>query len=161
MDLGAVKVWVGKQNYVLSLIWGTFSRRKRMCHPKCIFTLRLVAARLHDQAATSKGVQRAGESLFFPLLVAILWSRAVTLDIILISVRKLTLSITSLVVMWSDVWQNSLSSFLPFSPSSLSSLLISGAGNRSHGSSDVTQLSNSQLKAVQFTSSAARCKWPS
>lgn len=40
-------------------------------------------------------------------------------------------------------------------------LLISGAGNRSHGNSDVTELSNSQLKAVQFTSSAARCKWPS
>lgn len=54
------------QNYVLSLIWGTFSRRKKKkktCHPKCIFTLQLVAARLHDQAATSKEIQRASEIL--------------------------------------------------------------------------------------------------
>lgn len=70
-----------------------------MCHPKCIFTLQLVAARLHDQATTSKGIQRATEILFF-LLVAILWSGAVTLDIILVlsdEVRKLTSAITSLV----------------------------------------------------------------
>lgn len=39
-----------------------------MCHPECIFTLQLVAARLHDQAATSKEIQRATEMLlFFPL----------------------------------------------------------------------------------------------
>lgn len=54
-----------------------------MCHPKCIFILQLVAARLHDQATTSKKIQRATEILFFFFLsVAILWSRAVTLELI-------------------------------------------------------------------------------
>lgn len=74
-----------------------------MCHPECISTLQLVAARLHDQATTSKGIQRATKTPFFsPLLVAILWSRAVTVELILIltyEVGKLTLSVTSLVVM--------------------------------------------------------------
>lgn len=32
-----------------------------MCHPECISTLQLVAARLHDQATTSKEIQRATE----------------------------------------------------------------------------------------------------
>lgn len=70
-----------------------------MCHPECISTLQLVAARLHDQATTSKEIQRATEP---PPLVAILWSRAVTLELILIliyEVGELTLSTTSLVVM--------------------------------------------------------------
>ena len=35
-----------------------------MCHPKCIFTLQLVAAHLHDQVTTSKEIQRATEILF-------------------------------------------------------------------------------------------------
>lgn len=35
-----------------------------MCHPKCIFTLQLVAARLHDQAATSKETQTTSAILF-------------------------------------------------------------------------------------------------
>lgn len=71
-----------------------------MCHPECISTLQLVAARLHDQATTSKEIQRATEHP--PPLVAILWSRAVTLELILIliyEVGELTLSTTSLVVM--------------------------------------------------------------
>lgn len=38
--------------------------KKWMCHPRCIFTLQLVAARLHDQAATSKEIQRATEIRF-------------------------------------------------------------------------------------------------
>lgn len=74
-----------------------------MCHPECISTLQLVAARLHDQATTSKEIQRTTETpLPPPPLVAILWSRAVTLELILIliyEVGELTLSATSLVVM--------------------------------------------------------------
>lgn len=72
-----------------------------MCHPECISTLQLVAVRLHDQATTSKEIQRATETPP-PPLVAILWSRAVTLELILIliyEVGELTLSATSLVVM--------------------------------------------------------------
>lgn len=36
-----------------------------MCHQKCIFTLLLVATCLHDQATTSKEIQRATEILFY------------------------------------------------------------------------------------------------
>lgn len=73
-----------------------------MCHPECISTLQLVAAHLHDQATTSKEIQRPTETPLPPPLVAILWSRAVTLELILIliyEVGELTLSATSLVVM--------------------------------------------------------------
>lgn len=107
-------------------------------------------------------------------LVAILWSRAVTLELILIliyEVGELTLSATSLVVMWSNLWQNRSKSGnwqrvqpphpLYFMLVSSLFLLISEAGNRSHRISDVTELSNRQLKMVQFTSSTTWCKWPS
>lgn len=33
-----------------------------MCHPECISTLQLVAAHLHDQATTSKEIQRPTET---------------------------------------------------------------------------------------------------
>lgn len=175
MDLGAVKVWVEKQNYVLSLIWGTFSRQNG-CVTRNVFLhyswllLACMIKRPHQRKY--RGLLKS-----FFLLVAFSWSRAVALELILIFIyeaRKLTLPITSLggykkgscdkIEEWRVAQSEDISFFLyfvlPFS-SFLSSPLISGAGNRSHRSSDVTQLSNSQLKSVQFTSSTTWCKWPS
>lgn len=69
-----------------------------MCHPKYIFTLQFVAARLHDQATTSKKIERATE---IPLCLLLFFSGlAVTLERILIfniftyQVGKLTLTQT-------------------------------------------------------------------
>ncbi len=186
MDLGAVKVWVEKQNYVLSLIWGTFSR-KNGCVTQNVFLhyswlpLACMIKRPHQR-------EYRGPLKSFFLLVAILWSRAVTLDIIIIlsdEVRKLTPAITSLVVLRSDLWQNSLESgkkesedvsfifFFSFfflhlpllcAPLLFIPLLALDQWSRKIDpteTGDVTELSNSQLKMVQFTSSATWCKWPS
>lgn len=140
-----LKLGVGKQNYVLSLIWGTLSKAKRMCHPKCIFTLQSVAARLHDQVTTSKEIEGLLKSSF--LLVAILRSTAVTLD----NFNSWSWEINPSSHHWMYAkWRRQFtSSFAPLLFIPFSSLLISGAGNRS---GDVTELSNSQLKRLQFTS---------
>lgn len=87
--------------------------------------------------------------------------------------RKLTLRITCGYKVMCDRNRGkktsySISLFLPyifyFGPITqpfLCLLLITGAGNRSHRNGDVTELSNSQLKAVQFILAQLWCKWPS
>lgn len=166
MDLGAVKVWVEKQNYVLSLIWGTFSRQNG-CVTQNVFLhyswLLLTCMIKWPHQRKYRGLLKSSF-----LLLASLWSRAVTLELMLIltyKVRKLTITIQSLVVIWSDLWQNSRKSGRKVK-TSVSFLFFKNTssflpGNGSHGNSDVTELSNSQLKMVQFISSTSRCKRPS
>lgn len=109
-----------------------------MCRPENVF-LQLLPAPSHDQAATSKGIQKPSEVLSLSWF-AILRSTLRIIRNLTFKVRELTLSDA---VLW-----NFLFSLHVFLLTFL--LLITRAGNRSHRKCDVTELSNRQLERVQF-----------
>lgn len=140
---------------MMYFLWSqVIKQAKRMCHPKCIFTLQLVAARLHDQVTTSKGT-------FFSVFVGILRSRAATLDGVPISaVKKMNPRWTTR----SEGKQVFLCFYLVSSSpppppparswSAEQEIDLTKAGG-------VTELHNSQLEIVQFALSTSRYKWTS